>query len=494
MSGAPGGQTIAELRRKAETAFRAGHRDEGFEAAMRAYALNPSDVAYGLDCAYNLVRAGRRSDALTVSELLAGQAMPSPEHSDTLGTIFTHCELPARALPFFEQACRAQPRSSSFLFNLASAQRMVGDVQSAERNLTFAITLNPGWGDLYLARSQLRRQTTDSNHVDEMKAALSAQTQREGRIAIGYALAKELEDIGEYSESFRHLAQASKTLRQGMSYDVRAEISLLEDLVGPESARAGQPDDTAQAQAYAPIFVFGLPRSGTTLTERILASCGQTASAGEPNTLMASAWNEGRKCAAAAGPTGIIREAIRQRDTAIAQSYMRTMQNQFGDARIIDKTPTNYLFPGLIASSMPNARMVCVRRGSMDSCYAMFKMQFTGSYAFSYDLAELADYYIAWDRAMAQWEASIGDALMVVRYEELVRNPEPTMRKLVAHCRLDWTDDCLRFHDLPQPVTSASAGQVNQPLSEKSIGLWRRYEAELSPLADRLTAAGIPLD
>jgi hypothetical protein len=170
------------------------------------------------------------------------------------------------------------------------------------------------------------------------------------------------------------------------------------------------------------------------------------------------------------------------------------MKGQFGNVRIIDKTPMNCLFAGLIASAIPDSRMICLRRGSKDSCYAILKTPFTDKYLFSYHLEELADYYIAWDRLVSHWKQSVGKSWLTVGYEDLVRNPEPTMRELVAHCDLPWSDDFLQFHNLAQPLTSASAGQVNQPINDRSIGLWRRYEAKLAPPAERMSAAGLSLE
>ena len=130
----------------------------------------------------------------------------------------------------------------------------------------------------------------------------------------------------------------------------------------------------------------------------------------------------------------------------------------------------------------------------MDTCFAMYKTLFSGAYAYTYSLEELADYYVEWDRLIQRWERVLGDAWMTVRYEDLIGQPETTMRRIVGHCGLAWNAACLRFHELDAPVTSASAGQVSRPLHGESIGLWRRYSVELRELAERLRAAGIPID
>ena len=174
-------------------------------------------------------------------------------------------------------------------------------------------------------------------------------------------------------------------------------------------------------------------------------------------------------------------------------NYLQSFTGRFEGA-FIDKTPGNSIFGGLIKAAVPGARMVCLRRNPMDSCYAMYKMLFWGAYPFSNDLAELADYYVEWDRLIRTWEKDLGDAWLTVNYEDIVRDPEPAMRRIIAHCRLPWDEACLRFHELNAPVTSASAGQVTRPLHAESIGLWRNYSTELTELADRLRNAGIAVD
>jgi hypothetical protein len=157
----------------------------------------------------------------------------------------------------------------------------------------------------------------------------------------------------------------------------------------------------------------------------------------------------------------------------------------------VDKTPGHYLFAGLIAAAIPGARIICLRRNPMDSCYAMYKTLFEGAYPFSYDLQELATYYAHWSELIAHWQASLGDAWLTVDYEDLIQQPELVMRRIVAHAGLPWGPEYARFHERTAPVTTASAGQVDRPLNADSIGLWRRYADELRPLRDRLEALGI---
>jgi tetratricopeptide (TPR) repeat protein len=474
----------------ADINFRLGQREEAFRFATRAFELDPTDIAYGLDCAFNLIRAGRRYDALRIAERLSEQSIQGPYYCDALGTILTHCESPDRALPYFERACAEVDDSPGLLFNLASAQRMSGAVADAEASLDRALQLDPRDGQAHLARAQLRRQTPARNHVDELKSALFRANRREAQVPIGYALAKELEDLGQYAQSFQYLAAASRLHRSGMVYDPAKEIALLRTLGEQEYSRRAKDRAPQAGESARPIFVMGLPRSGTTLVDRIIASVPDVTSAGETNVLAAELWRAAAPNGQPTDPVTAVAQAIREHASKIGDNYLVSFKGRFG-GRFIDKTPNNVQFAGLISAALPGARMVCLRRHPMDSCFAMYKMLFAGPYGFSYDLRELADYFVAWDRLVRRWETALGESWLTVSYEELVADPERTMRRIIAHCGLTWTDACLRFHELGTPVTSASAGQVSRPIHGNSIGLWRNYENELSDLAERLRNAGL---
>ena len=481
---------MSALRLRAEVEFRRGNREAGFSDAVRAVQLNPADVSYGLDCAYNLLRAGRRDDALTIAGLVAAEEPTRADHRDALGTIFTHCERPDAALRHFEYACENSPTSAGLWFNLASAQRMVGNTSGAESSLTTAIKLDASDGGFFLSRSQLRRQTPEQNHVEELRAVLAQATGDTNRVLLGYALAKELEDLGRFQESFEFLRTASKVHRSRLQYDPAQELDLLKrlrNLAAPSNIQTA----LDRSNRAGPIFVLGLPRSGTTLVERIIASTGKVASAGEPSTLSAELWREAARHAGSRSRTETVIRTIEKNGSAVARAYTNLLASRFAGERFVDKTLDNYLYASLIREHVAGARMICLRRNPMDTCYSMYKMIFFGVYDFTYDLDELADYFIAWDQLITHWETVLGDSWLTVDYETLVYEPEPTMRRIIDHCGLEWTEDCLRFHELATPVTSASAGQVNSPLNDRSIGLWRRYSDELSALANRLRAAGI---
>jgi tetratricopeptide (TPR) repeat protein len=387
-----------------------------------------------------------------------------------LGTVFTHCQLPDKALPHFQHACQLVPDSPLFIFNLASAQRMLGIISDADVNLDRAIRLAPGDGAAYLARTQLRRQTREKNHIHELKSALGRAPSAEAQVSIGYALAKELQDLGQYQSSFSYLSAASRLQRSRLKYDPASDIRLMRELGNLEYASAFRRESDSPQHRVRPIFVMGLPRSGTNLVDRIIASVPGVRSAAEVNVLAGLVWREATRDGRPSDPVGKVADTVCTSADQIGVEYMRSLEHQF-DGPFIDKTPGNFLFAGLISSGLAEARVVCLRRNPLDSCYAIYKTLFSAAYPFTYELRELADYCVEWYQLIQRWERVLEDAWLTVEYEDLIRQPETTMRRIVSHCRLPWNAACLRFHELDAPVASASAGQVSRPLHRDSIGL-----------------------
>ena len=238
-------------------------------------------------------------------------------------------------------------------------------------------------------------------------------------------------------------------------------------------------------------FIVGLPRSGSTLLDRILGSHSAVASRGERADF---ALELVRTAGPAANKTDLVHRSTQLDFRLLGQRYCAHLPTT-ANARQIDKTPANFLYLGLIAAALPQARIVHVRRQPMDACYAMYKTLFRMAYPFSYDLRDLGHYWLAYQRLMAHWRALLpSERYIEIDYEDLVANQEAVTRRLVAHAGLPWEDACLSFERNPQPSLTASAAQVRQPIYNSSVGLWRRYESELAPLAAILRDAGVAVD
>lgn len=445
-------------------------------------------------------QAGDAGACLQVMRALAAEADEQPALLQELGLRYTLLGQHADAERCYAQAVALRPADPSCLYNHATALLAVGRLADAESTLDRVIELAPGDGDAWYNRSTLRRQTPQRNHVAGLERRLARTAPADANdIPLCYALAKEYEDLGEHARSFAALHRGASARRRRLQYRVEDDLETMRLIADTFDAGFFARDHRGHDDAR-PLFVVGLPRSGTTLVDRILSSHPAVISRGESTDLA-------QTLVRLAGPAGskaeLVQRAARMDVAALGQAYCTALpigQQAPADqaappARVIDKTPANFLYLALIAAALPQARIVHLRRNPMDACYAIYKTLFRMAYPFSYDLDDLGRYWLGYDRLMAHWRAMLPPGrLLEVDYEELVDDQEAVSRRLIAHADLDWDDACLAFDRNSRPTLTASAAQVRQPIYRTSVGLWRRYERELAPLRKRLQQAGVPID
>jgi hypothetical protein len=237
---------------------------------------------------------------------------------------------------------------------------------------------------------------------------------------------------------------------------------------------------------------MGLPRSGTTLIDRILSSHSQVASLGEVNDFAFSLMH----CVGeVANKLELIERSASADFESLGRRYVDGIRNYpASEICLIDKTPLNYLYLGLIHQALPCAKVIHVRRNPMDSCFGMYRTLFRAGYPFSYDFSDLAKYYIAYSRMMRHWRDVLGDWFMDVSYDSLVDAQEQVSREMIEFCGLEWQEACLEFHRNDAPVATASSAQVRQPVYREALQRWRKYEAQLQPLAGLLRQGGIDIE
>jgi hypothetical protein len=281
-----------------------------------------------------------------------------------------------------------------------------------------------------------------------------------------------------------------------MRYDVATDLGIIDRIREVYTADRfdGHIEGLDNAEA---IFVIGMPRTGTTLVERVLGSHPDVCAAGELNEFGLELTRQVTALAAGRALTRLdfVDLSTRVDFRALGQRYLeRVRPYRDGRPMFIDKLPFNYLYAGLIHLALPRAKIVSVRRDPLDTCYAVYKQLFKDAYPFSYDLAELGSYYTAYDRLMRHWDTVMPGVVLTVHYEEVVADVRGQAQRLLRHCGLGWDEQCVRFHENTRASTTASALQVRQPLYDTSIGRWRRYAEQLEPLRLQLEAAGIVCD
>ena len=421
-------------------------------------------------------------------------APPNPVLLDAIGGVFSHASDQERALAAFDRAVALAPANPHFMFNRAAVYRFLGRVHAAEADYDRVIALQPADYEAYLNRSELRTQSADSNHIGELEALLARGIEDwQGEVQVRYALAKECEDTGDYERSFQHLEAGAKMRRDHLQYDVAVDVATVDWIIDAFPGKAAATGRGA-APLEAPIFIVGLPRSGTTLVDRILGSHTAVHCAGElTHFALCIVDAVGRRSGAAQlARRELVAGSASLDFAALGRDYLARVPAVPAHARrFIDKMPLNYLYCGLIRRALPNAKIVHLTRQPMAQCYAMYKTLFKDGYPFSYDLGEIARYYIAYRRLMDHWHATLPGAILTMSYEALIEDQLAQTRELLDFCGLGWQDACAEFHRNPAPSTTASAVQVRRPLYDTSVSQWRRYASHLAPLTEQLRAAGI---
>lgn len=388
------------------------------------------------------------------------------------------------------RAVELDGRNTQYISNLASSFIAVGDLKQAEDTYSELIRFAPHDYNALHNRSTLRKQTEKDNHIRKLEKVLKKLAPDDaGTTPVCYALAKEYEDLEEYERSFSYLKRGADSRRRQLQYDVESEVSVMKRIEEIFDRTFLENAKTA-VERRGPIFVLGLPRSGTTLIDRIISSHSSVESKGEIPDLALTLNRLGRT----SDRHQLLDASVRIDPDELGSSYLQSVASYGLNAPyFIDKTPVNFLYIGLIAKALPGASIIHLRRHPVDSCLSMYRALFGTGYPFSYDLDDLAKYYIAYDSIMRHWQSLFPDLILDISYEELVENQEQVSRKIISHCGLPWEPACLEFDKNTAPVTTASAAQVRQPIYRDALARWRRFETPLGPLIERLQEAGIAL-
>ena len=400
----------------------------------------------------------------------------------------------AEAEKHFQRALELDPDNGSCHYNLATALRLLGRFDDARDALNRAIELSPEDYESYVLRSSLRTQTAENNNVDSLLAALDSLPEEDrGRIPLSYSLAKELEDLERYEESFDYLQQGSMARRASLSYSLQEDLEMMRAMREVYTKKVFDAEEQGFVNAE-PVFIIGLPRSGTLLVDRILSAHSVVRSTPEAQTMEAVILSQ---CAlnvsgASVTPAELVPVSLRLNFAGIGEAYVTQVRPTANpQAHFIDKRSLNFRFAGPIHCALPKAKIIWLRRDPMDTCYALYKTQFQGQYLYSYDLHELAEYFLAYDKLMAHWQEVMPGVVHAVQYEDLVTDSRPIIEALLDYCHLGWEDACLRYQDQGPVGSSASAARLRQEMHQRSIGKWRCYEQQLQPVYDVLDQGGV---
>jgi hypothetical protein len=435
----------------------------------------------------------RRRDAFrhtaAEAERLAGD---DPESLWMLGRAWIACDAPVEAGRLFARARDLGRRDPGLMSDLATTLLFEGRIAEAEDAVAVALEGAPQSGEMLHLRASLRRQTPDANHVVDIERRLEQGiTGPRSRAAALYALAREREDIGDYPGAWSALQEGAALKRSTLSgYDVSSEIATIDAIRSAWTPSAIAQVGTGFAGSGA-IFVVGMPRTGTTLIERMLDRHPEVRSAGELLDFGRVLAAHARRVLDAGRARTLVDASLHVDFAALGADYTRgAREAALGSPRFIDKLPVNFMYCGIILSALPDARIVHLRRDPMDCVYAVYKTLFNEAYNFSYDFDELAAYYACYRRIMDHWHQLMPGRILEVDYETLVTDSETEARRVLAFCDLDWRSEVVEPAGNPRPSTTASSAQVREAVHSGSVGRWRQYEEGLAPLLRRLAEAG----
>ena len=464
------------------------------QAVQRALLLSPGKPEWLLQQMASLAVYGDLKAAGVVADEIAEHEFETAYHASTCAVTMNRLGRHADAERHFLKAVEFTPNNPNYLFNLATAQRFLGKLDEATKSLGRAIDLNPLDCEAQLLRSGFRAYTESDNNIDSLLGTLEKIPQEHpGRVQIYFALAKELNDLQRYDESFERLQQGASERRSKLAYVAHHDLDtmrMIREQFGSE-AFASPPAGFVNAE---PIFVIGMPRAGTVLVERVLNKHSVVRAVGEPQSFGIELVNQCELVMDAAPENSeqLMSAAKKVDFAALGEAYHNSAKPTSGKyAHFVDKLPINFMYAGLIHLALPKAKIILVERDPMDNCYAAFKTLFPGAYPYSYDLDELANYFVAYSQLMKHWQEVMPDVIFKVRYEDLVTNSKTTIEDLLEHCNLSFEESCLNFYSDSEKASTASAVRLRHELRANSIGGWRNYSEQLQPVAETLSKGGV---
>lgn len=470
-------------------------REKALQILARATALAPDQPEYHAEAGKIQIALRRHREALAAAEQALACRPRRVSTWNTLGAVFSHAGEHERARYCFTNACTglqagaaagmAPEWQADLYFNLGASSKFCGHFAAAAQAYERAVALQPNHFRAHAALAQLGRRRHGNHHLGRLKSLRKQVRTAEDQLSLGHAIARELEGQGDYTGSLDALQWAKQRLRSELDYSVSADEALLADIALQFAPTQFERGPTGLA-SEEPIFIVGMPRTGTTLVERILGAHSRVYAAGElphfPLAVKRLSGTPGSEVLNA----DTLRAGLALDPTALGQSYLDSTRPRTGSTQhFIDKLPLNFAYLGLIRRALPGARFICLRRNPLDTCLSNYRQQFASNFPYYYyalDLLDCGRYFLAFDQLIRHWQAVLPGGLLEMHYEALIDDTEAQARQLLDWCGLSWEPACLEFQHQPGAVATASAVQVRRGIYRDGIERWRHYGAALAPL------------
>jgi tetratricopeptide (TPR) repeat protein len=484
------GDHVEAMRVLARIGMQLGILDDAELLLERLLELAPDYHAARFDYAQVLLDRHRHTRALEELKKLLAAEPGNRSYRTALATAHVGLGDAAGAVARYRELLSETPQAPDLHLSVAHALKTLGQQQQAIESYRAAAALRPSFGDAYWSLANLKTYRFTDSELESMRTQeAAAGTELVDRFHLCFALGKALEDRGEYAESFGYYERGNALKRSQSGYQPRfiernarlqAEVCTAQFFAA--HAGVGCPSD-------APIFIVGLPRSGSTLIEQILASHSQVEGTMElPEIPRLVAVLQGRSFTDSEPRyPAILRELNPADFERMGESYLAdTRAYRKGRPHFIDKMPNNFRHLGLIHLILPNARIIDARREAMACCFSNFKQLFASGQEFTYSIADIAAYYRSYIALMAHWDAVLPGQILRVQHEEVVADLEGSVRRILDFCGLKFEAACLEFYRTERSVRTASSEQVRQPIYKEGIDQWRHFEPWLGPLREAL--------
>ncbi|SET57242.1 tetratricopeptide repeat-containing sulfotransferase family protein [Thalassotalea agarivorans] len=456
----------------------------------QALKLSPDNTEYMAQLARQYVVLHRHIDAKSLVDKALALNPTNTLTLDTLGVVLNQLGLHDAALPLFQQVVLASPDNTQFQFNLGATYKFLGQFEQAKGAFEQCIKLTPDFAKAYMSLSSLSSTTSTVLSLDNL-AKINAKS-ADDKLYLAHAKARLHESSGDYAGAYRELFEAKQHKLASLNYSFEADQHMFDSLhqvFGEGKIKASNIENSEA------IFIVGMPRTGTTLLERIVSNNPQVCSAGELQYFGQLL----KRLSASQSPHVIdpptIDAASHMSLDELGQAYIDSTRVLTGShEHFIDKMPLNVLYAGFMLNALPNSKVLCLARNPLDTIISNYRQLFAVNYSYynyAYSLESCARYYIEFVKLSQLWQRLFPDNYLTVNYEELVQDPERVSRQIYQFCGLSWDPSCLDIASNKQAVATASAVQVRSSITDKNIGNWRRYDAELDKVKSLLDEAGI---
>lgn len=388
-----------------------------------------------------------------------------------------------QSLEVYQKALNLDPKHANSVMFYSLALKVLGRFEDSKKSAFKALSLSPQWGMAHRHLSSMIDYSKDKNHLVQMESLIKGDDlSDENKMNLCFAISKALEEIGNYKDSFNYLSKGNNLARKGVEFSTEHSNNYFRLMKKAFSKEFFESAETHNSLGQGIIFVLGMPRSGTSLVEQILASHSKVFGAGELRHYRRCIDKfyfeiEGKKF-----PKNFRSHSLDSVDE-VGKHYEEMISDIRGDSPFfVDKMPYNFMYIPLIKLSLPKSRIVLCERNPLDNCLSIYKQKFGVGNAYAYSLEELGNYYNSYKEITDQWKSLLGDQLFCLNYEGLTKNQKEVTENMLDYCSLEWEESCLDFHKTNRNNKTASSVQVRRPIYTSSIKLAEKYEEELEPL------------